>query len=808
MNLYIYSYNNYYNRILKKAGDLISDYESFLHYGPVTGVYGFTPGDGINTTQVIGSNVDMYDGKGDYLIAHNPNTNEIDSRWFIINSDRSRNGQWILTLHRDLMVDYYDAIIDAPCFIEKATLTSDNPLIFNRESINVNQIKQSETELKDATGSAWIVGYYDSKKLQEQPELFSVNIPFQDQEYDIAVPTTYEEWAGENSFPYRGPVGGGYLQVRTKVKGNNQIGTYTLYPWIQNNQKYSVSTVASANVTQLNQSNKDNPVPADELYNLLIKNNANFMNLINTQFGGGNQEVVDELLKFDNKVVRFLDGQGGYVFKEIGIISNLRTSGTTAITAGGLYTNLYNTIRTRYEGDWLSASANQYSFETFVTYQEYSIKVSNVAKNNIKVSFPATASKLSDAPYSMFALPYNDITIGNVNIEGKKNFQLASQLAIQASSALYDLQLLPYCPMVGKLTNIEGLTLDNLIEGTDYAKITNNLSPAQTIGYVFFPTSCSFTLDIPISGYSQDSFDTKMTNECDMFRLCSPNYNGQFEFNIAKNGGVTNFNVDCTYLPYQPYIHVNPSFSLLYGKDFNDARGLICGGDFSLARMSDAWENYKLQNKNFQEIFDRQIENMEVQQSAAREQDIWGGIAGVFSGAGAGALTGSSMFPGPVGALGGAAAGAVASTIGGIADYSINEKLRAEALDYTKDNFGYQLDNIKALPQSITKITAYNFNNKIFPIFEHYSCTEEEKIAVANKIAYNGMTTMVIGKIKDYLNNTWSYNNDIKSKGYIKGKLINLELPVSHREGLHSESYNIVNAISGELDKGVFTQWA
>ena len=67
---------------------------------------------------------------------------------------------------------------------------------------------------------------------------------------------------------------------------------------------------------------------------------------------------------------------------------------------------------------------------------------------------------------------------------------------------------------------------------------------------------------------------------------------------------------------------------------------------------------------------------------------------------------------------------------------------------------------------------------------------------------------MVIGKIKDYLNNTWSYNNDIKSKGYIKGKLINLELPVSHREGLHSESYNIVNAISGELDKGVFTQWA
>ena len=322
-----------------------------------------------------------------------------------------------------------------------------------------------------------------------------------------------------------------------------------------------------------------------------------------------------------------------------------------------------------------------------------------------------------------------------------------------------------------------------------------------------FLQAVRFTLDIPISGYSQDSFDTKMTNECDMFRLCSPNYNGQFEFNIAKNGGVTNFNVDCTYLPYQPYIHVNPSFSLLYGQDFNDARGLICGGDFSLARMNDAWESYKLQNKNFQEIFDRQIENMEVQQSAAREQDIWGGIAGVFSGAGAGALTGSSMFPGnPVGTTIGAVAGAGLSIAGGIADYSINEKLRNEALDYTKDNFGFQIGNIQALPQSITKITAYNYNNKIFPILEHYSCTDIEKEAVANKIAYNGMTTMVIGKIKDYINNTWVYGN-IKSKGYIKGKLISLELPVNHKLGIHSESYNIINAISRELDKGVFTKW-
>ena len=805
MNLYIYSYNNYYNRILKKAGNTLESYEPFLHYGPVQGVYGFTPGDGINTIQVIGSNVLMYDGKGDYLIAHNPNTNEIDSRWFIIDSNRNRSGQWTLTLHRDLLVDYYNAVIDAHCFIEKATLTSDNPLIFNKEAMTVNQIKQSELELRDKTGSAWIVGYYDSKKLQDDPNLFSIEAPFQGQEYDIAVPQTYDEWIGDYSFPYRGPVNGGYLKVKTKVIGKNQIGTYILYPWIKNNNKYRVSTDASDNVTTLNQSNKSNPVAADELYNLLIRDNDDFMGLINAQFSGGNQEIIDELLKYNNKVVRFLDGQGGYVFKKIEIITSSKSSGATAITIGGLFTNLYNKIRVRYEGDWLNAAANQYSFETLATYQECLLKVSNVAQNTIKVSFPVNAAKLTDAPYSMFVMPYNDITINNINIEGKKNFQLASQLAIQASSALYDLQLLPYCPMTSRITDIDGLTLDNLTEGVDYAKITNDLSPAQTIGYVFFPSSCSFTLDIPVSGYSQGSFDTKMTNECDMFRLCSPNYNGQFEFNIAKNGGITNFNVDCTYLPYNPYIHVNPNFGRLYGKDFNDARGLICGGDFSLARMNDAWETYKLQNKNFQNIFDRQIENMEIQQSADRTKEIVSSIAGSISGATAGAATGA-IVGGVPGAIVGGGVGGVLSASGAVADYAINEKLRAEALDYTKDVFGFQLGNIRALPQSITKVTAYNYNNKVFPFLEHYSCTDTEKEAVAYKIAYNGMTTMVIGKIKDYITNSWNYK-EIKSKGYIKAKLINLELPIDHKQGLHSESYNIFNAISGELNKGVYTQW-
>jgi hypothetical protein len=32
-----------------------------------------------------------------------------------------------------------------------------------------------------------------------------------------------------------------------------------------------------------------------------------------------------------------------------------------------------------------------------------------------------------------------------------------------------------------------------------------------------------------------------------MLRLCSPNYQGSFDFNAAKNDGITNFIVNLTY---------------------------------------------------------------------------------------------------------------------------------------------------------------------------------------------------------------------------------------------------------------------
>ena len=199
MTLYILNYNNYYNRLVKRE-DSIDEYKKYLIY-PQTEIgiiqsVNFNPNDHVNTQHVIGTG--EYDGTGDYLIAYE--NNEIVSRWFIIESQRTRAGQWTLTLRRDVVVDYYNVIIESPMFIEKATLGDGDPLIYNTENMTFNQIKQSETLLKDETNSAWIVGYMSSKPFDiEGVEQDKVTSKIQ---YHLPVNAVYASKANYPFFKY------------------------------------------------------------------------------------------------------------------------------------------------------------------------------------------------------------------------------------------------------------------------------------------------------------------------------------------------------------------------------------------------------------------------------------------------------------------------------------------------------------------------------------------------------------------------------------------------------------------------------
>lgn len=284
-----------------------------------------------------------------------------------------------------------------------------------------------------------------------------------------------------------------------------------------------------------------------------------------------------------------------------------------------------------------------------------------------------------------------------------------------------------------------------------------------------------------------NAMNVKVKSQTELVRLVSPNYASFFDINVQYNKGINYFNIDCFYKPYQPYIHVNPDFNGLYGKDFDDVRGLICGGDFSIALTNDAWSTYQLNNKNYQAIFDRNMQSLELNNNIQKINDIASAIAGTFQGASSGAMTGAVATGHPLGAAIGAVAGGLTSAIGGMADVQNNETLRNEAMSNQRDQFGYQLKNIQALPQGLMKTSSLNNNNKLYPFLEHYTSTAEEKHALENKITYNGMTIMRVGTPSEF--------SQEDGMTYVKGRLIRTTI---------QDDNHLISDINAELNQGVY----
>ena len=83
-------------------------------------------------------------------------------------------------------------------------------------------------------------------------------------------------------------------------------------------------------------------------------------------------------------------------------------------------------------------------------------------------------------------------------------------------------------------------------------------------------------------------------------------------------------------------------------------------------------------------------------------------LAGGVTGGAAGA-----MAAGAPGMIGGAAVGIGMGLAGSIADYNKTVQLNKEALNYNQDMYNYNLQNIQALPQTLSSISSYDANNKL-----------------------------------------------------------------------------------------------
>ena len=782
MTLYILEYNNYYNRILKKE-ETLEAYQEYVYY--MLDKVNFVPNDGVNAMHTIG--VGDYDGKGDYLLVCSEQG--IDSRWFIIDTVRRRGGQYDLTLRRDLLADFKDDILKAPCFVEKATPTVYDPAIYNSENMTFNQIKTAEYPIKDQTGTPWVVGYLN-RSLASDKEIAVSPKPYYD--YSAASLDDFEPYTKYKLNSIECP------EVFNKVTyhfhyfystGENvifkRINYDTYFNLIDQDDKEAINTSFFTYSDEATYS--EQTVLGSDLQS--YRNSPDYI----TDFPS--YVNLSDIDTYNNKILRVYNGANEQYYK-IRKTYKTVTNEKRAVPDGKSSGALYNIFGVQ---NWISTGSNtvigqRKGIDAHVDYTEYYLEFVDVTTQFVNTSFTisATRNQLSDAPYDMICTPLNKVTLGDVDYnEGELGLllgqKIAQELVLGAGGNVFDIQLLPYCPISG-LEDLVASGVIDLVEHKDYDYVKEG---DNIVSIVFYPNVSSFTNIVNFDNpkpLTTDPVEFKVQNECDKWRLCSPNYTSAFDFSITKNEGLDYFEINCTYKPYNPYIHVNPNWGGLYGQDFNDARGLILQGDFSIAALNSAWEQYQLQNKNYEAIFNREIQSMELKNNIQREREAWQYATGIVQGGATGATTAAMASGGnPYAAAAGAVIGAATSAIGGARDLYLNEQLRNEALDYSKDMYAYNLGNIQAMPNSLSKSSAFDINNKVFPFLEYYTCYPTEKNALRNKLKYNGFTIMRIDKLENFVQN---------KESYVKGKLIRLEELV--------DDFHIVKSISYEINLGFF----
>ena len=812
--IYLFNYNNYYNRKVK----ILTESELSTNIFTQANI-NFNKADGINTSQVI--NYPATEKNPDYAVITDiiNGVEKITSRWYVLEASWQRLNQYVLTLQRDVMADYWSYISTCTAHIYKGWVANTSPLIFNSEGTSLNKIKIGEILLRDKSHTPWIVGYVGEKAFTDTP--FTVET------VSVTDATIFKNSLDElyAEFPRT-------YTSKQPVLGSGSNGFYYEF-FVKCIDKDNPSNIQMFKVTLGSAGFKiDYATEVDINKGIFIINQYNLSEFATAvsrlaRFLAPRMSSTDEFgiyYDFDNNI-----DDASYAAEQ----NAKNNAGKTAKVGVDFYTLYYSNYETsttsqnyiesdnRAEMMWLRDNLDQAQQNglgtsnwngttvkdarvvTIVndTYNWYG-QWNKIESNYITEEIGKGVVQCEDAPYYMFCIPYNPIdfryktTASDITSDVTVSRNIATQLIKQFGANLYDIQLLPYFPTQEILPNVAaddiGWLKLNEINKSFYTLIKKKgaAENAPPVSFIYWAPRTSFSFEINQEFAASD--DIKVQNETESARLCSPNYASYFDFSVAKNRGVKKFLVDCNYKPGIPYIHVVPKFNKtgIYGaSNYNDARGLICSGDFSMTQVQDSYINYLLNNKNYEAIFGRQLQSLDLQQKVAKTQDWFNLIGGTIGAGGAGAASGALAFGGlGAGIVGGISA--AASLGGGIVDLVNNQKLRADARDSTVTIHNLQIGNIQAMPDTLTKVGAQNQNNKLYPFIEIYKCTQTELEAFENQIKYSGMTVGVTDTLNKY------YNADPDaSTNFIQADVIRLEIP---------DDNHVIAMIADELRKGVY----
>lgn len=790
---------NYQNRIVLSSITESTYTQRAASFKRFEGV-NFNPADGVETSQVLNL------GEGfepDYLLITDA-AYYVQQRWFVMESSRNLSGQYSLRLRRDVLADFYPEIGRSYLKIERGWCPAASTLIFNPEGNSFSQLKTGEIPIKDYTQSRWYVGYLAGNAFDNG----DISITISDstkREYD----ESYEDIkAAILEYPGSATDAAGSSNMMQDYEISSiKIPLYDVVPSIQppditTRRTYSVNVGEYSSTSESGRGER----PDYQIIPSVIESNA-FEILNGTLSSSFNDEDVKNALKEDilretetssieytktsksnGKVVRVGSEAAGYAYYQLNVYEVPRKSGEPEMKRQGDGYKYINQVL-----DGISyVRKNPYGSSGGFTYTfAYNAKMVKAVWNQI--SPPATIKistqvvKAGDAPYYVFAIPRDVL---NVQLPGVKkpetlvDTSLADDLVYsmirQLGEKIYDMQALPYFPG-GHDLELEtgGVSLPN----TDYY---TDVTVGERHTIICWLPSISCDKGAITSGIDALS-DIKLDNETRFVRLASPNYASLYDFSVAKNRGVTGWAITMTVRPYQPYIHVAPIWGGMYSPIYQyDPKGLILSGNYSVDIVSSAWTSYEIANKNYQLIFDRNVQTLDLQQSIERNRDIRDMVSGLVN---AGMSAAGSYASG--GAKG--AAISAAKSAGGLISSALSmqeaEQLRQNARDSMMDMQSYNLGNIRARPDTLTKVSSINRQNKGWPVAEIYTAPQNEVDAYIALRKYAGMTVGVIGRLNEYLReNPYKYR-------YIRAQVLRLRAEVDT---------HMAQVINAELSGGCY----
>lgn len=766
-SIHIMNYNNYYNRQFKRESTL-ADY--ILDPSPAaSNIFtfhniNFNRRDGIDTTLVVNIPTISTEPDPDYLIV--AETSNIISRWFVTESTWNRDHQLVLTLHRDVLVDFYDDFKLKKFYCEKGPIPSGyENLVYNDEGMTFNQILKSRELLLPTSGASKRTYVIYTDKTKPIGKVYYGDI--------------YKKYATTEECPLekvrqgsvimlkrrqygvykRGAVASVYVKTETTADPMDQgTGYFTVGELLGDNIYNIINTGAAGSIYPYIQLEGAGSGIATALIGDLA--NEGVMNQILTEFWEKESAVdYDNFSEFDGKVIQIEDQLY-----------------TVSITVGNTDTRVMFTPSTSLYASARTAMLGGGHTDLYVDADVgHGINNFTVGVMGKACSVTLTAVSASDyvditTPGHIDGIPYDILYAEEANDVEKFCSYLASQFI--GANVIYDIQLLPFSP-----TGTGGTSI-NLPGGS-----TLKWATADNIHGTFYHSA--------IGDYST-SLKKKQGAIMDLCRIYGPDGATCWEFNPSKIGGVAKNSIkyEVTFAPITPYIHIFPTFGGIYGSVnrtytsplLGESRGLICSGDYSIPYSTNNWATYKLQNSAYQLAHDRQIRNMAVNQMG----EMWSEEISTWTGMISGALKGGMAAGVP-----GAAVGMIGSAAASTFTRGVNDALRAEEMSYAEDMFGYQLQNIRAQAQPLAHSNFITIGVSYFPFIEYYSSTTIEGTILENRLLINGCSLGIVTTVNTMM--TAIAASGTLSK-FFKGSLV---------EFGGAEDAHIAAAVNAELQKGV-----